>query len=194
MSVPGAREILVTEFDVEDAIGRRATNRGEDPEAGEYRVLVVPVWIDGVVVGCPRQANVGEGAIRGRELSVTVGRQIHRVKRLVIQTVRERQCHGGGAVVAMVADVRVARDDTGLYLFYVVMVLRRATFHCVTAREGRVRIAERVGDRSGGNAGSHAPPEIEMQHEPGSHVSVDHLDTANAAANVAGQHQIARLD
>src|SRR5207244_13026597 len=108
MSVPSAREILVTEFDVEDPIGRSATNRGEDPEASEYRVLVVPVWIDGVVVGCPRQANVGEGAIRGRELSVTVGRQIHRVKRLVIQGVGEGQCHGGGAVVGRIAAGSVA--------------------------------------------------------------------------------------
>src|SRR2546421_12509644 len=116
MSVPGAREILVTEFDVEDAIGRRATNRGEDPEASEYRVLVVPVWIDGVVVGCPRQANVGKGAIRGGELSLTVGRQFHRVQRLVIQVVGEGVCHGGAVVLAMVANVRVARDDTGLQL------------------------------------------------------------------------------
>src|SRR5437899_468424 len=194
MSVPGAREILVTEFDVEDAIGRRATNRGEDPEASEYRVLVVPVWVDGVVMAEPWQVAVAKGGIRGRELGIAVGRQVHRIERLVIQTVRERQCHSGGAVVAMIADVRVARDDTGLYLSYVVMVLRRATFHCVTAREGRVRIAERVGDRSGGNARSHAPPEIEMQHEPGSHISIDHLDTCHAAANVAGQRQIACLD
>src|SRR2546421_10739277 len=153
MSVPGAREILVTEFDVEDAIGRSATNRGEDPEAGEYRVLGGAVRIDGVVVGCPRQANIGKGAIRSGELSITVGRQIHRVRRLVIQAVGEGQCHGGGAVVAMVAGVRVARDDTGLYLFYVVMVLRRATFYCVTVREGRDRIAGRADDRSCGNAG-----------------------------------------
>src|SRR5947199_10626409 len=100
MSVPGAREILVTEFDVEDAIGRSATNRGEDPEAGEYRVLVVPVWIDSVVVGCPRQANVGKGAIRGGELSIGVGRQIHRGKSLVIKAVAERKCHGVGAIRA----------------------------------------------------------------------------------------------
>src|SRR6266446_4450737 len=122
MSGPGAREILITEFDVEDAIGRRATNRGEDAEACENRVLVVPVWIDGVVMAEPWQALVDEGGIRGRELGIAVGRQSQRIECLVIQGVGEGQCHRGGAVVAMVADVRVAWDDTGLYLIYVVMV------------------------------------------------------------------------
>src|SRR3982751_6656406 len=184
MSSPGTREILITEFDVEDAIGRRAGNRCKDPKASIYRVLVVPVWIDGVVMAEPWQTLVRKAGIRGGELGISVGRQSHRIERLVIEGVGKGQRHRGGAVVAMIAYVRVPWDDTGLDLIYVVVVLRRATFDCVTAGEGRVRVAELIGDRPGGDARRHAPAEIEMQREAGGHVSVDHLDSRHTAANI----------
>ena len=51
-----------------------------------------------------------------------------------------------------------------------------------------------ISDRPGANARRHATSEIEMHREPGSRVSVDELDTGHAAASIAGQRQIARLD
>ena len=40
------------------------------------QIQIVPVRVDGVVVGGPRQALVGEGRVGGRELGIAVGRQI----------------------------------------------------------------------------------------------------------------------
>jgi hypothetical protein len=59
----------------------------------------------------PRQALVGKGRIHGRELRVTVGRQIDAIEGLVVQGEREGQCYGRDAVVAMGADVRRAWHD-----------------------------------------------------------------------------------
>ena len=74
------------------------------------------------------------------------------------------------------------------------MVLRRATFNRVLPREDRIPIARVSGDRSGSNACCHAASEIEMHREAGGHVAVDQADGGNAAADIAGQGQIAGLD
>ena len=79
-------------------------------------------------------------------------------------------------IVPVIADVGIAWYDAATYLLYVVIVLRRATLYRVTSREGRARIAELIVDRPGGNARRQAPAEIDMQREPRSHVSVDHVD------------------
>src|SRR5262245_26172574 len=94
-------EVLVAPLDIEDPIRCCTLRRGEDPKATEYRVLVVPVWEDGVRrISGRRQALVDE--IRGvsDEGRNAVGRQNDRAKRLVIQTVCERQRDGRRAIVA----------------------------------------------------------------------------------------------
>ena len=48
------------------------------PNPAVDQIQVVPVRVDRVVVGGPRQALVGEGRIGGRELGIAVGRQIDR--------------------------------------------------------------------------------------------------------------------
>ena len=114
---------------------------------------------------------------------------------MVIYTVREGQCHGVDAVIALAAgDKRPGGLDTAAYLRYIVMVWRRAALYCVTPREGGIRIAPISRDRSGANARRHAASEIEMQREPGSRVAVDELDRGHATASIAGQRQIARRD
>ena len=45
--------------------------------------------------GCPRQALVGKGRVRCRELRVAVGRQIDAGEGLVVQGVGERQRDSG---------------------------------------------------------------------------------------------------
>jgi hypothetical protein len=69
-----AREVLRPPFDVENAVGSRATYRCEDAKSTINQIQIVPVWEDGVVVGSPRQALVGEGGVRSQELGITVGR------------------------------------------------------------------------------------------------------------------------
>ncbi len=69
-----SREVLRPPFNVEDAVGSSATYRCEDAEATVDQIEVVPVWQDGVVVGGPRQALVGEAGISSQELGITVGR------------------------------------------------------------------------------------------------------------------------
>ena len=64
--------VLSAPFDVEDAVGRIASNRSEDPKPSVQRIKIVPVREDGVVVRSPRQAQVGKASIRGRELSSAV--------------------------------------------------------------------------------------------------------------------------
>src|ERR1700746_3858938 len=145
-------------------------------------------------MGQPGQTRVGEGSIQSGELGIAVRRQIHRVKRLVIQGVREGQCHGGYLIVPMIADVYRAWHDAAPDLRYGVVVLRWTTCDRVIPRERRVRIAAISSDRPGPNARGSAASEIEMHREPGSCVAVDELDSGHAAAGVAGQGQIARLD
>ena len=69
-----AREVLRPPLDVKDAVGSGATYRGEDAKSTIDQIQIVPVWEDGVVVGSPRQALVGEGGVRSQELGITVGR------------------------------------------------------------------------------------------------------------------------
>jgi len=113
-----SREILRPPLNVEDAVGRGATYRGEYAEPAIDQIQVVPIRVDGVVVGGPWQALVGEGRISGRELRVTVGRQIDRGEGLVVQRVREWQCDGGHRIIPVIADVRGAWHDAAAYLIY----------------------------------------------------------------------------
>ena len=85
------REVLRPPLDVEDAVGRSATYRGEYAEPAIDQIQVVPIREDRVVVGEPRQTLVGEGRIGGCELRVAVGRQIDAGEALVVQGVREWQ-------------------------------------------------------------------------------------------------------
>ena len=66
----------------------------------------------------PRQANIGKGPIRGRELGIAVGRQIDGGEGLAVQGVREGQRKCGDAVVAMIADIRRARHNAAASLNY----------------------------------------------------------------------------
>src|SRR4029450_4165344 len=141
-------------------------------------------------MGQPGQTLVGEGSIQSGELGIAVRRQVHRVKRLVIQGVREGQCHGGYCIVPVIADVRRAWHDTAAYLSYGVMVWRRATLYGVVPGKSRITIARVSSDRPGANVRRHAASEIEMHREPNSRVAVDELETGHAAARIAGQHQI----
>ena len=70
---PTAREILRAPLDVEDAIGRRAAYRREDAKSAINQIQVIPVWEYCVVMGGPRQADVGKGGIRSHELGIAVG-------------------------------------------------------------------------------------------------------------------------
>src|SRR4029077_5248738 len=115
-AAPG--EVLCSPLDVQDAVGSSATDRSENPKARVYRIQVVPVWKDRVVVLGPRQANIGKRRIRGRELGIAVGRQIDGGEGLAVQGGREGQRKCGDAVVAMIADIRRARHNASAYLNY----------------------------------------------------------------------------
>ena len=117
-------------FDVQDSIRRNAGNRGVDATGATgisraARVcicaLVVPVREDGEVVAEPRQANVSPGVIRCRKLRIAVGRQIDRVERLVVQSVREWQRNGGDRIIPVIADVGFPWHATVLYRSYHVL-------------------------------------------------------------------------
>ena len=69
-------------------------------------------------MGGPWQALVGEGRISGRELRVTVGRQIDRSEGLVVQGEWEGERDGGDLIIPVVADVRGAWHDAAAYLIY----------------------------------------------------------------------------
>src|SRR5205823_15053442 len=168
----GVAEIDGAPFDVEDTIRRTAGHRGEDT-AGSARetraarvyigALVVPVWEDGVVVGCPRQrARVHPQDIRGGELGIAVGRQVDGVEGLVVHRVTEGERDGGYQVIRMVADVRRAWHDTAPNLRYDVMVWRRAALYRVIPREGRNTIAGVSSDRPGRNVRRPAASDIEL--------------------------------
>ena len=64
----------------------------------------------------PREASVSVPRIHRRELGIAVGREVRRVKRVVIEREREGQCDGGDTIITMVADVRRAGHDTASYL------------------------------------------------------------------------------
>ena len=114
-------------FDVQDSIRRNAGNRGVDATGatGVSRAtrvcicaLVVPVREDGEVVAEPRQANVSPGVIRCRKLRIAVGRQIDRVERVVVQSVREWQRNGRDRIIPVIADVGFPWHATILYRIY----------------------------------------------------------------------------
>jgi hypothetical protein len=152
----GVAEIDSAPFDIEDTIGRTAGHRGVNAAGAArvtcatgikwFRAQVVPVREDCVVVargcrGCPWQANIRKRRIEGRELSIAVRRHIDRVKRLVVQRVRERQCYRGYQIILVIPNVRRARHDATAYLRYVVMILRRTARDSITSRESRISIA-----------------------------------------------------
>ena len=112
------REILRTPLNVEDAVGRSATYRRKDPKPTVHQIQVVPIRVDRVVVGEPRQALVAKGRIGGRELRVAVGRQINASEALIVQRVREWQRDGGDCIIPVIADVRGAWHDAAAYLIY----------------------------------------------------------------------------
>jgi hypothetical protein len=110
------RKILCPPLNVEDAVGRCATYRGEYAKPGVDQVQVVPVREDGVVVAGPRQASVSEGCIGGRELGITVGRQINAREGLVVQRVREWKRDCGYLIIPVIADVCRSWHDAAPYL------------------------------------------------------------------------------
>jgi len=112
------REVLRPPFNVEDTVGSSATYRCEYAEPAVDQIQVVPVWVDGVVVGEPRQALVGKGRVSGRELRVAIGRQIDAGETLVVQGEREGQRNGGHRIVPVIADVGRAWYDAAAYLIY----------------------------------------------------------------------------
>ena len=129
------------------------------------------MWVD------HGRANVDPGLIGGRELRIAVGRHIDVREGRVIERIGEWEWYSGYLIIPVIADVRRARFDTAPVAEYVVMVLRRATLYRVAAtRMPALELPECIGDRPGGNACSQRSPEIEMHGEPGSHVSVDHVD------------------
>ena len=202
-SLRGISEIHSAPLDIEDTIGRSTRHRREDTacSAGELRTaglcigaLVIPVWQDGVVVSRPWQADVDPVNVGGGELRIAVGRHIDAVKGLVIQRIAERQTDKRCAVIGVITGVRRPCHDAATDLGYVVMICRRAAFYCVHPRKCRIRIASYSSNRSGPNARRHAASEIEVHREPRSRVAVDYLNVGHAAADVAGQGQIARRD
>jgi hypothetical protein len=107
-----SREVLRPPLNVEDAVWCSTTYRREYAEPGVDQIQIVPIRENRVVVGEPRQADVGEGRVSGHELRVAVGRQVDVRECLVVQRVREWQCDGGHRIIPVIADVGRARHDT----------------------------------------------------------------------------------
>jgi len=116
--IAAPREVLCPPFNVEDTVGSSPTYRCEYAEPAVDQIQVIPVWVDRVVVGEPRQALVGEGGIGGRELGIAIGRQIDAGETLVVQGEREGQRNGGYSIIPVIADVGGAWHDTAAYLIY----------------------------------------------------------------------------
>ena len=74
VGITAPREVLRAPFNIKDAVGSCATYRCEYAKPTVHQVQVVPVGEDGVVVGSPRQALVGEGRVGSHELGIAVGR------------------------------------------------------------------------------------------------------------------------
>ena len=106
------REVLRSPLDVKDTVGSSTAYRCEDTKPTINQIEVVPVWVDGVVVGGPRQALVGEGGIVSQELGIAVGRQIDARISVPIKTDREGQGYGGDRIIPVIADVHRAWHDT----------------------------------------------------------------------------------
>ena len=143
----GVGEIHRAPLDVEDTIGRCTRHRGEHTAQAPWvtratnppqiiRALVVPVSEDGIVVGEPRQANVGKVGSRGRELSRPIGRYIDARERRVVQCEWERQWNSGHYIITMIAGVCSAWHDTAPYLTDRVYAAGRCRCRCRRRREG----------------------------------------------------------
>ena len=73
IGTPASREVLRAPLDVEDAVGSSATYRCEDAEPAIDQIQIVPIRVDGVVMGTPRQATISKFRIGRHELRVAVG-------------------------------------------------------------------------------------------------------------------------
>ena len=104
--------------------GQVPPGKPEQPAFTSVR-CAVPIWEDGVVVGEPRQANVTEGGIQGRELGIAVGRQIDARVRVAIERVSERERDGGDQIIRVITYVRRACHNAAAYLLYGVLAARR---------------------------------------------------------------------
>src|SRR5262249_47332896 len=108
--------------------------------------------------------------IRHHEVEPSVRAYVHAVEGLVIQLEWERQSDHRIDVIAVISRIGVTRHDRVRALSYHVLA-RRTTLYCVTAVEGRARIAKLVIYRSRGNIRCQVPTESNIQRELYSHVS-----------------------
>src|SRR4030095_3426496 len=112
---------------------------------------------------------------------------------LAAGTIGTTSAHGVKLAVAWEKDTRHAGADTWHARSRRPSAGSRP-FDRVIACEGRISITSISGNRSGSNTRRYAASISEMQGEVGSRVAVDDLDIGHAAADVAGQGQITRLD
>ena len=74
-----------TPLNIEDTIGGSARNRGENASARAARVEVIPQSSDGIIEPGIWEAVVYTSWVVAEELQVTVGTDVHRGERLVVQ-------------------------------------------------------------------------------------------------------------
>ena len=128
----GVVEIDGSPFDVKDTVRSTAGHRGINAARASsisgaaspteiIRPQVIPVEEDGVVVAVPRQTDVSEGVLRGRELGVAVGRQIDGCVSLIVERERKGKRKVSDYVIPVVARVCRARHTTAAYLIYRVL-------------------------------------------------------------------------
>src|SRR5262249_16283320 len=125
------------------------------------------------------------------EVESPIGIDVHAVIGLIIQLEGERQADKRRTVIGMITNVGRARHDRIGSLSDRVIGWR-TTLDIVIPCEGGIAIASFSSDRPGPNAGCYAASESEMYRELGSAAS--DANRGYAAANVAGQSQIARVD
>ena len=144
----GVVEIDGAPFDVKDTVRSTAGHRGIDAARASsisdaaspteiIRSQVVPVGEDGVVVAVPRQTDVSEGVLRGRELGVTVGRQIDGCVSLIVEGERKGKRKVSDYVIPVVARVCRARHTIAAYLIYRVLADARCWRRTGRRRRGR---------------------------------------------------------
>jgi hypothetical protein len=129
-----SRKVLCPPFNVENPVGSTATYRSEYAEPGVDQIQVVPVRIDGVVVGTPRQADVSKRRIGSQELGIAIGRQIDARENRAVQGIREGQRDGSHRIISVIANVRGAWHDTAPYLGD--RVVAHARCRCSGSRRG----------------------------------------------------------
>src|SRR5262249_2741289 len=122
--------------------------------------------------------------IRHHEVEPSVRAYVYAVEGLVIQLEWERQSDHRVDIIAVISRIGVPRHDRVGALSYHVLA-RRTTLYCVTAVEGRARIAKLVIYRSRGDVRCQVPPKTDVHVELGSQVSVDHRNRGNRAASIA---------